>query len=567
MNNLRPRNLLVQTMLLMTLALLPLGAVAIFQTNRVATEAENSAQLALLAVTGRAAKTEELLIERAFGVAQFFGSIAGDFVDDPDACTEHLGSFIENDDTYSFIGILPISGLMTCSSTGQDYDFSSFPNFKPIMDAQKRSIEVNRNAALTGKSVFIVSEPFELDGAFAGFISISIPHDGLPNVSDQIEALGLQELVTFNADGEILTARSDIDTAALQLPASMPLDTLSTTQTRAFKAKNTAGEARRYTVVPIEGSPATVMGIWRVDTGLGNHIAAFIQPALFPVLMWVASMSVAMLSIYTLVLRHMVQLRKAMDNFAKNRRMSEPEKPMTMPIEFQSLNDNFEAMAQNIMQDEAKLEDSLREKNVLIKEVHHRVKNNLQLISSIMNMQIREAESEETKTVLARLQDRIISLATIHRDLYQSQNAGRVNSGALVTDIVEKTLELATSGNDVVDVTTNIELVLLFPDQAVPLSLLMAEGMTNAMKYISSSENNKPWLKVSLVQADDTCTVSIENSVGASVTSESTGLGAQLITAFGIQLGGKIDVEKDDDRYAMTVHFKIAEFTPETPDF
>ncbi|WP_181364377.1 histidine kinase dimerization/phosphoacceptor domain -containing protein [Ascidiaceihabitans donghaensis] len=554
-------------MLLMTLALLPLGAVAIFQTNRVATEAENSAQLALLAVTGRAAKTEELLIERAFGVAQFFGSIAGDFVDDPDACTEHLGSFIENDDTYSFIGILPISGLMTCSSTGQDYDFSSFPNFKPIMDAQKRSIEVNRNAALTGKSVFIVSEPFELDGAFAGFISISIPHDGLPNVSDQIEALGLQELVTFNADGEILTARSDIDTAALQLPASMPLDTLSTTQTRAFKAKNTAGEARRYTVVPIEGSPATVMGIWRVDTGLGNHIAAFIQPALFPVLMWVASMSVAMLSIYTLVLRHMVQLRKAMDNFAKNRRMSEPEKPMTMPIEFQSLNDNFEAMAQNIMQDEAKLEDSLREKNVLIKEVHHRVKNNLQLISSIMNMQIREAESEETKTVLARLQDRIISLATIHRDLYQSQNAGRVNSGALVTDIVEKTLELATSGNDVVDVTTNIELVLLFPDQAVPLSLLMAEGMTNAMKYISSSENNKPWLKVSLVQADDTCTVSIENSVGASVTSESTGLGAQLITAFGIQLGGKIDVEKDDDRYAMTVHFKIAEFTPETPDF
>lgn len=567
MNNLRPRNLLVQTMLLMTLALLPLGAVAIFQTNRVATEAENSAQLALLAVTGRAAKTEELLIERAFGVAQFFGSIAGDFVDDPDACTEHLGSFIESDDTYSFIGILPISGLMTCSSTGLDYDFSSFPNFKPIMDAQKRSIEVNRNAALTGKSVFIVSEPFELDGAFAGFISISIPHDGLPNVSDQIEELGLQELVTFNADGEILTARSDIDTAALQLPASIPLDTLSTTQTKAFKAKNTAGEARRYTVVPIEGSPATVMGIWRVDTGLGNRIAAFIQPALFPVLMWVASMSVAMLSIYTLVLRHMVQLRKAMDNFAKNRRMSEPEKPMTMPIEFQSLNDNFEAMAQNIMQDEAKLEDSLREKNVLIKEVHHRVKNNLQLISSIMNMQIREAESEETKTVLARLQDRIISLATIHRDLYQSQNAGRVNTGALVTDIVEKTLELATSGNDVVDVTTNIEPVLLFPDQAVPLSLLMAEGMTNAMKYISSSENNKPWLKIGLAQADDTCTVSIENSVGAAVTSESTGLGAQLITAFGIQLGGKIEVEQDDDRYAMTVRFKIAEFTPETPDF
>ncbi|MEP3778914.1 MAG: hypothetical protein ABJM82_18005 [Shimia thalassica] len=67
-----------------------------------------------------------------------------------------------------------------------------------------------------------------------------------------------------------------------------------------------------------------------------------------------------------------------------------------------------------------------------------------------------------------------------------------LSTGQHLDGIVEQTLELATSGKDAVDVTTNIEAVLLFPDQAVPSSLLMAEGMTNAMKYISSSENKKP---------------------------------------------------------------------------
>ncbi|MEP4999186.1 hypothetical protein [Pseudophaeobacter sp.] len=133
--------------------------------------------------------------------------------------------------------------------------------------------------------------------------------------------------------------------------------------------------------------------------------------------------------------------------------------------------------------------------------------------------------------------------------------------GQQLDRIVQKTLELATSGNDAVDVTTIIEPVLLFPDQAVPSSLLMAEGMTNAMKYISSSENKKPELKIGLAQAGDTCSVSIENSGGASVSSESTGLGTQLITAS--EAFPAFETEFMNARHEIIASFCI--FDPETP--
>lgn len=238
-----------------------------------------------------------------------------------------------------------------------------------------------------------------------------------------------------------------------------------------------------------------------------------------------------------------------------------------MPNEFRDLNNNFAQMTDDLMQDEAKLEDALREKNVLIKEVHHRVKNNLQLISSIMNMKIRTARHEETKSVLSRLQDRVLSLAMIHRDLYQSQNGGMVDVGKLVSDVVQNTFEVAISSNAAADLQTDIDHVMLFPDQAVPLSLLTAEGMTNAMKYLGASSAQKPWINVSLKQDGKQCVLILANAVGSITNAESTGLGAQLINAFAIQLGAKIDIDDAAGSYKMTVRFAAAEFEPETPDF
>lgn len=557
----------VQIVCLLTLALLPLGTIAIYQTNRVATEAERKAELALLALTERAANAEALIIARAIGSARGLAATATKFLTDPALCKEELGTLVSLDNGFSFIGFLPLNGEMTCTSSGQTYDFSQWPEFAATMEAQERTITVNQDAPLSGQSVFIVSEPYQINGAFAGMVSLSIPHVGLPDLTVELSDLGLQELVTFSDDGTLLTARSDLNAAQTELPGSRTLVELAGTSDLAFTEPNRAGENRTYTVVQIKGSPATVLGAWRTEDGVARRAQDFIRPGLFPVLMWFASMAVALLSIYTLVLRPITRLRRDMDSFAINRKIISDRPDMSMPNEFASLNENFSRMTDDILRDEARLENSVREKNVLIKEVHHRVKNNLQLISSIMNMQIRTAAQEETKIVLSRLQDRILSLATIHRDLYQSQHGGRVDVGALVTEVVQKSLEVATETESQIDIYTDIDPVLLYPDQAVPLSLLTAEGVTNAIKYLGAAPGNKPWIKATLKQSDADCVLTLANSIGSGVGAESTGLGAQLIKAFAIQLGGRIDIDAQDESYKMTVQFKAADFSPETPDY
>ncbi len=556
-----------QLVLLLSIALFPLGAVAIYQTDRVADQAKRNAELALLALTERAAKTEELIIERAIGTARFFAAVAPEFIADTDRCTRDLANFVAQEQQYSFVGILPLSGVITCSSSGVTLDVSQFPFFDENMKAQERMIVVNTAAPLSGRSVFNVSEPFYVDGAFSGYISLSIPHDRLSKAVDDLTELGLEELLIFNSDGDVLTARSGIDAALQELPVNRSLKSLMVPRGVAFRDQNQNAEVRTYTVTPIEGSPAAVMGVWQTEDSLAGALATFAQPAVFPVLMWFASMSVAYLAIHTLVLRHIARLRVNMDEFARNRNVEAVRQTTSMPNELQALNDNFARMTDDIIRDEAGLEDALREKGVLIKEVHHRVKNNLQLISSIMNMQIRKAEHEETRSVLSRLQDRVLSLATIHRDLYQTQNGGMVEVGALISEVFQNSLDFAATTTNFADVERDIDTVMLYPDQAVPLSLMMAEATTNAMKYFGAAKGKRPWVKVSLKQDGTQCTLILANSVGSDTGAVSTGLGTQLINAFAIQLGGKIERESSDESYMMTVRFKAEEFVPDTREF
>ena len=184
-----------------------------------------------------------------------------------------------------------------------------------------------------------------------------------------------------------------------------------------------------------------------------------------------------------------------------------------------------------------------------------------------MNMQIRSAEHEETRRVISSLQDRVRSLATIHRDLYQSQEEGRVNAGALVSEILDHSMEMTEDVTEDRDIIAEVDPVFLYPDQAVPLSLLVAEAMTNTLKYLGHPTGQKPWIVAKLNKMGSQCTFTLANSVGQAIEEESTGLGSDLINAFAIQLGGKITIDNSGGRYEMQVTFPIADFVPESKDF
>ena len=96
----------------------------------------------------------------------------------------------------------------------------------------------------------------------------------------------------------------------------------------------------------------------------------------------------------------------------------------------------------------------------------------------MMNMQLRKAQHDETRFILRRLQDRVLGLATIHRNLYQATVLSRVDSSRLIEELVQQSLRNSDAQKQGVQIDVTVDEVALYPDQAVPLSLLVTETLT-----------------------------------------------------------------------------------------
>jgi two-component sensor histidine kinase len=178
---------------------------------------------------------------------------------------------------------------------------------------------------------------------------------------------------------------------------------------------------------------------------------------------------------------------------------------------------------------------------------------------------MRKAAAPESKALLKSLQDRIMSLATIHRGLYQTSGMADVRADELLRDIVRQIVNLGNSNDRKYDVQVLSDEINLTPDQAVPLSLLLTEAMGNAMKYAGPGPDRKIHIKVQFSLTDgQTAALSVENSLnnGAedrarAAAIEGTGLGDQLLTAFTQQLGGKLERTLSDEFYRLSVRFTL----------
>lgn len=541
------RRLAVRIILFLSIALLPVGLISVVQTRRVTTEAQANTELTLLTLTEKAVFDEQLAIEHAFGAAQALSTFSDLFVTVPATCQNYLKKYIAGSKAYIFAGVMPLSGIMTCSSSDETLDYSGIPKVEDMIKRGLPTVQLNDGGPDGKTPIITVSQPFFVGGNLAGFIVISMPHERLRLQTANTAINGLVALATFTAEGTVLTSTRELQKTVQELPP---------------------GEPRVYTVVPIVDRTVYALGIW--DEGKLRTLQSTnpVSPALFPLLMWAVSLMVAIFAVHRLVLRHVRRLGHQMRRFARDRNLPDEPEAGDMSAELLEMQNNFMEMAHGIMADEAVLEDTVRSKNVLIKEVHHRVKNNLQLIASIMNIQIRNTKNLETKAVVQRLQDRVLSLATIHRDLYQSQDVGRVNVGVLLREIITKNLDVANDTGAMATSEINIDDVPLYPDQAVPLSLLASEGISNAVKYLSSDAHGKTWINVSLKNLDAGYVVlKISNSTDHKTDLESTGLGSMLTRAFVLQLGAEIETDVEPDRYAMAVRFRVADFIPEPTDF
>ncbi|MBW4708347.1 sensor histidine kinase [Roseobacter sp. YSTF-M11] len=554
------RGLAFRVLIFLSLALLPFGLIAVVQTREIARQAEVTTELSLIGLTEQASGAERTVIQEGFGAAEALSSIVRLFGDDTEACVNFLRSYKTASDRYSLVGFLPADGVMTCSSDGGRYDFSAYPDFDNAMDAPERAVTLSRTGPVSRQPVLVMTHPFFDGDIFAGFMTLSVPLSVLRDQRDPPVELTPSDLLIFTSAGEVIVSDRARLVTQSDLPQNRSLKTLATAKPAVFEDVNTEGEERVYSVVPIVPGVAYAMSIWQRQEILASVHQTGTLSVFLPVLMWLASLVVAFWAINRLAIRYIRKLGRQMRIFAYNRSIPQSTMGQGVPREFVEIQRVFMGMAESIIRDEASLEDSLREKNILLKEVHHRVKNNLQLISSIMNMQIRRAQSEDARFVLKRLQERILSLATVHKNLYQSDGVERVDAGALVEEIVGQLLVVGLPAGSSVKIEQSYEAVQLDTDDAAPLTLLVSETVTNAMKYIGvSNPEDQAHLSISLKQSDaETAVFTISNSIGKTLDeAEGTGLGSQLINAFARQLNATVEVCADDHVHTLKTVFPV----------
>lgn len=133
--------------------------------------------------------------------------------------------------------------------------------------------------------------------------------------------------------------------------------------------------------------------------------------------------------------------------------------------------------------DEELIRKSLREKEVLLREIHHRVKNNMQVISSMLGLQSRYVKDEESLKIFEDGRNRIRSMALIHEMLYLSEDFARIDFDAYVKTLAASLFNLYDVSSERVRLTTDVEEAGFGLDRAVPCGLIINELLTNALKY------------------------------------------------------------------------------------
>ncbi|NVN89303.1 MAG: PAS domain S-box protein [Desulfuromonadales bacterium] len=199
---------------------------------------------------------------------------------------------------------------------------------------------------------------------------------------------------------------------------------------------------------------------------------------------------------------------------------------------------------------EERVRASLAEKVVLLKEVHHRVKNNLQIISSLLDLQSYSIRDEQSRSYFRDSQDRIRSMALVHERLYLSKNFASIDLGEYVRDLSRHLFDSHAVDSDRIFLKVVAGDLSLEIDRAIPCGLIINELMINSLKHAFPGQRAGEIVVCCAMREDGWIRVSVsDNGVGMPPGLDfmhTETLGLQLVTMLVKQLGGQINVEHDN---------------------
>jgi len=227
---------------------------------------------------------------------------------------------------------------------------------------------------------------------------------------------------------------------------------------------------------------------------------------------------------------------------------SVPSRSKKRPRNSAPLAKTFSAMAAAVQDRDRRLREALAQKSLLIKETHHRVKNNLQIVMSLLSLQAGKLRDPTAQSALRQAQVRVNALALVHRILHEIEDLGAVDLKVLIEDLAHQIHE--GFGAERRDLRLDLDIVSRKApgDLAVPLTLFTVEALTNAFKHAYPVGARGGIIRASLLPIEGgKLRLAVEDD-GLGVQSEGggSGIGSRLIQAFAQQVGGTATVSPRD---------------------
>lgn len=198
---------------------------------------------------------------------------------------------------------------------------------------------------------------------------------------------------------------------------------------------------------------------------------------------------------------------------------------------------------------EDSIQASLKEKEVLLQEIHHRVKNNLQVISSILNLQSSYIKDTKIVSILRESQNRIKSMAFIHESLYGAKDFSSINFSDYVKNLAQNLIYSYRIQEDKVKLSLNLKPVHLPLDSAIPCGLIINELVSNALKY-AFPEDRKGKVEIQLYLKDDHVNLQVaDDGVGLPDDfnlEQTESLGLQLVSTLAEQLSASMEINSEN---------------------
>lgn len=480
-----------------------------------------------------AAADEENLLISAEQIARALANV-GSVRNVTRDCSNVLGNVLIGVKYFANISRLNADGLNVCAALPLSIGKSAAdrPVFKAARNSTTFLVSDQMQSVVLHRPVIAGMLPLrDKNGKFEGAIAIALELHWLDLM---VRAQGLPRgavVFLYDKEGNVL-ASNEPEVAHALIDTARKFDNSET-----LHSASDGDSTWTYAAAPLRGSGINVAFAMRESRLFGPtylHVGAdFLMPILMIGLAWAG----IWFATERQVTQWIAYLRRISAAYRTGHYTIRPQLE-DAPREFRSLGDGLSDMAASIQDRDRKLRDALAQKSLLIREIHHRVKNNLQIVMSLLSLQAGQLKDPAARDALMQAQVRINALALVHRILHEIEDQTTVDLKRLLHELTQQITEGMRAEKMNVRVEENLVEREVSGDVAVPLALFAVEALTNIFKY-AFPPGHEGIVSVTLEPAETgklKLTIA-DNGIGF-VEGPAGGIGARLIKTFGAQIGG-----------------------------